>query len=80
MTHYQKLATIIFRSVAVILMLLGAVAGLYGLAVSLAAGFVGFLISWSFSLPTIVFGIVLFGISTWLSRLVCKDFDDFRKS
>ena len=82
MSHYQKLATIIFRSVALIFMLIGAAAGLIGLVVSLlfSFGVPGLFIGIFYSLPLIVLGIVLFSLSRFLARFVCNDFDEFKSA
>ena len=79
MTHYQKLATLLFRSVAVLLMLVGLVAGLLGLLISMISpiGIAGVAFALFYSLPTMVLGIALFSLSRILARFVCNDFDTF---
>jgi hypothetical protein len=80
MTHYQKLATLLFRSVAVVCMLIGVYFGLVGLGMSLLSPltFVP-LLSLFNSLPPIVLGIVLFSLSKLLARFICNDFDEFNR-
>ena len=80
MTHYQKLATLIFRSVAVILMLLGVGLGMVGVAISFLSPLLGPMVGLMNSLPPIVLGIVLFLLSRILASFICHDFETFSRS
>lgn len=80
MNHYQKLAVLAFRVIAGILMLIGLVSGIVGLAVSLSLGGIAVLVSLVYSLPATILGIVLFALSRPMSRLICYDFDELSGS
>ncbi len=75
MTHYKKLATMIFRIVGTLLVVVGAVAALFSLPFIYSG--LGVLIA-VIALAPLTTGIVCFGLSTRLAALVCKDFDEFR--
>lgn len=80
MTHYQKIATMIFRIIGVFFLISSALIGLISLLLSLLfvsvggiGNVVGFfsIFSW---LPTLIFGIVFFSSSRLLAKWVCLDF------
>ena len=87
MTHYQKLATMIFRIVGAFFLVLGAVMALVSLAITFLFKFssYGNLSSTSVfmgnfcCLPAIIFGILFFGLSRILAKWVCFDFYKFNE-
>ena len=75
MTHYQKIAAMIFRII-----------GLIGIIFSFILWIAGFLFAprafglFSFAfvvLPYLIISMILFGASRFLARWVCFDFDKF---
>ena len=78
MTHYQKLATMIFRIVAVFLLIVGVSTAIIGFTASLFifAQF-GIWIGVFYSVPFTIVGILFFILSRNLARWVCFDFDRF---
>ena len=79
MTHYQKLAIMIFRLFGALCMFLGALVGLaypitqylfYGLYWELYLRFASF-----YTFPFLIFGFVLFIASRPLGRWICFDFE-----
>jgi hypothetical protein len=74
MTHYKKLATMMFRTVGILLVLFGAVVALFSLPF-IYSGF-GVLIA-VIALAPLGTGIICFGMSVKLATLVCKNFDEF---
>lgn len=68
----------IFRAIALILMLGGGLVAAAGLLISsMSYGPFGVLIGLFYSLPATVFGIILYWISKPLARFICYDFDTF---
>lgn len=81
MTHYQKLATLIFRIIGALFL---AIAIFYGLISVVASTLVYSLnsIAWLafvnfYWLPLLIIGIILFASSKKLGKFVCFDFDRF---
>ena len=75
MTHYQKLATMIFRIIGTVFLVFGVMTSLLVLFFIFAEPRMALPIAISYSLPTIVLGIVFFSFSRLLSGWVCFDFD-----
>jgi hypothetical protein len=75
MTHYQKLATMIFRIIGLV--------GIIGSFISwigvflFAPRILGFFPIAFAVLPYLIVSMVLFGASRYLARWVCFDFDKF---
>ena len=72
MTHYQKLATMILRSVGLIIITYG----LVQTAIIFTLEFPGkYMLFFYTLLPYLIVGITLTVISKFLAKLVCCDFD-----
>lgn len=77
MTHYQKLATIIFRVIGLILIIASFILWIPAFLVNPLAVNPFFTL---FSiLPYLVLGIVLFTLSKFLAKYICYDFDKFNE-
>jgi len=77
MTHYQKLAVMIFRIAGVIIIVSSLVLwvpAFFIMPQSLNPFFVLFTI-----LPYLIIGIILFTLSRFLARWICLDFDRFNE-
>jgi ABC-type Fe3+ transport system permease subunit len=73
MTHYQKIATLLFRVVAIIIALSGLIFSIVTfLGNSTLMHPLGILV---LALPPMVVGAGIFAFSRYLSGLVCFDFD-----
>lgn len=81
MTHYQKIATLIFRIIAVLAMLWGLISWLIVAVTTFFVAHTTFLPS-GFIVPGLylVSGIIMFSLSRFLAAWVCLDFDEFRKN
>ncbi len=75
MTHYQKLAALIFRSIGILLLIIGVVPAVYALLATIAGSVLGMIVAITYSLPIIIIGIILFLFSKKLAQFVCYDFD-----
>lgn len=78
MTHYQKIATMAFRVIGSLLLVVGVLAALIGLILSVSFfRDIGLWIAVFYSIPLTVFGVAIFSLSKTLGKLVCFDFDRF---
>ena len=78
MTHYQKIATMAFRVIGSFLLVVGILAALIGLILSVSFfRDIGLWIAVFYSIPLAVFGVGTFSLSKNLGKLVCFDFDRF---
>lgn len=78
MTHYQKLATMIFRIIGLIIIIGGSVSWIQTFFFApkiINASLVLFAV-----LPYLIVGMVLFVLSRFLARWICLDFDKFNES
>ena len=82
MTHYQKLATLIFRIVGVFFLVLASLSFAVALLFSISAIFarggleVGLPLFIFYSIPTTIIGVVFFKLSKKFAIKVCFDFDE----
>jgi hypothetical protein len=76
MTHYQKLATLLFRVIGVIILAIGVVmlifAAVVGLLIDPRAGFA---LGITYGPPCFIFGWAFFALSKKLASWVCADFE-----
>ncbi len=79
MTHYQKLATMIFRTIGLLLVLAGTVTAIIAtvLFTMFTSSIMGVFVGVVYSVPLLTAGIGLHQFARGLSRLVCFDFDRF---
>lgn len=76
MTHYQKLATLLFRVIGVIILAVGAFMVLFAIgAAVLVDRRTGIAIGTIYGPPFLLFGGVFFGLSKRLAGWVCHDFE-----
>ena len=84
MTHYKKLATMIFRIIGasllvltVISIIVAAFLGAFGIYDSSGTSTkLALAIFFFFTIPTAILGFVFFNVSRKLARIVCFDFDE----
>ncbi|HRH46220.1 MAG TPA: hypothetical protein PKY82_31540 [Pyrinomonadaceae bacterium] len=74
MTHYQKLATMIFRIIGVISFIAGLL--LFLSSISLSAGMINVFSIFTIFAPHLIGGFLLFVSSKVLAKLVCFDLDE----
>lgn len=80
MTHYQKLATLLFRVIGVIILAVGVFMVLFAIgAAVLVDRRTGIAIGTIYGPPFLLFGGVFFGLSRKLAGWVCHDFSDTEK-
>ncbi len=76
MTHYQKLATMLFRIVGVFFLVVAILTAVGGYALSMFwIREAGFLIAITYALPCTIIGILFCSLGRRLSMWVCFDFD-----
>jgi hypothetical protein len=76
MTHYQKLATLLFRVIGVIILAVGVFMVLFAIgAAVLVDRRTGIAIGTIYGPPFLLFGGVFFGLSRKLAGWVCHDFE-----
>jgi hypothetical protein len=76
MTHYQKLATLLFRVIGSALLTIGIFMGIFALGTGLASDpRVGIIVGSLYSLPCLIFGAAFFFLSRKLAQWVCFDFE-----
>lgn len=73
MTHYQKLATMIFRLLGVIVLIAGIL--LLFSTWLITSPLMSFLMILKICLPYLIGGVSLFTLSKFLAKLVCFDLD-----
>ena len=77
MTHYQKLATMIFRIIGAVFLIFGGILAILALIFVFFESRITIPIVLFYSLPTIILGILFFSLSRKLAKLVCFDFNKF---
>ena len=76
MTHYQKLATLLFRVIGVIILSIGVVMLIFAAGAALLVDpRMGMAIGAIYGPPCLIFGWVFFGLSKKLAVWICYDFD-----
>jgi hypothetical protein len=76
MTHYQKLATLLFRVIGVFILAVGVVMLIFaGGAAMLIDRRMGLAIGTIYGPPFLIFGWALFALSKKLASWVCSDFE-----
>lgn len=76
MTHYQKLATLIFRVIGVIILSVGVIMLILALGAALLVDpRMGIAIAAFYGPPCLIFGWAVFSLSAKLAGWVCHDFD-----
>lgn len=84
MTHYEKLATMIFRIFGAFLLVLSAISFILALCFGIFAIFDSYgkgsngaiLLFVVYTVPTGIFGFIFFKLSRFLAKFVCYDFDE----
>jgi hypothetical protein len=76
MTHYQKLAILLFRVIGAALLTLGVFMAIFAIGTGVASETrIGLLLGTLYALPFMIFGSFFFGLSKKLGRWVCYDFE-----
>ena len=76
MTHYQKLAIMIFRVIGLFFLFFGGITVVYALIFTLVEIRIA-VNAIFYALPAIIFAIIFFSLSRKLASWVCFDFDKF---
>lgn len=76
MTHYQKLATLLFRVIGAALLTLGVFMAIFAVGTGIASETrIGLLLGTLYALPFLLFGGLFFGLGKKLGGWVCYDFE-----
>lgn len=79
MTHYEKLATMLFRLIGTFFLIFGGISALAALIFISGEPRMAFWIALFYSLPTIIFGITFCSLGKKLAKWICFDFDKFNE-
>lgn len=71
MTHYEKIAVIVFRVIAVVIFLVGISFLIFTLLLTYSTNSLKFIVI--ASLPYLIGGALLFFVSKFLAKIVCSD-------
>lgn len=80
MTHYEKLATVIFRILGVLLLVIGIFIGVIALlAIAVSRSLEPLVFVIFYTVPMLILGVLFFATSRKLAKRVCFDFDKFNE-